>query len=37
MSLKKGNDFARKGEYALALQEYRKIPKNHPLYSWFMH
>ena len=32
MSLKKGNDYARSGDYANALKEYRRIAKNHPLY-----
>lgn len=33
MSLKKGNDYARKGEYALALKEYSKITRDHALYD----
>jgi len=33
MSLKSGNNYLKNGQYALALQEYKKIPKDSPLYE----
>lgn len=33
MSLKNGNNYLKNGQYALALEEYKKIPKDNPLYE----